>query len=163
MESHQLNASLFRSIDQVNEVHKKSHLARLRHFIPDLADRRVAIWGLAFKPRTDDVRESPALTLIGQLLEQGARVAAYDPEATANARHIFPDIEYARTPYEAARDASAIVVMTEWDVFRTLDLPRVRTMMKQPLIVDCRNIYDPEEIVRLGFSYSGIGRPIVSS
>jgi UDPglucose 6-dehydrogenase len=114
MESHQLNASLFRAIDQVKR-------------------------GLAFKPRTDDVREPPALTLIEQLLEVGARVVAYDPEAALNTQLIFPVIEYAHTPYDAARDASAVVVMTEWDVFRTLDLGRV-----------------PEDVVRLGFEYATV-------
>jgi UDPglucose 6-dehydrogenase len=131
MESHQLNASLFRAIDQVKR-------------------------GLAFKPRTDDVREPPALTLIEQLLEVGARVVAYDPEAALNTRLIFPVIEYAHTPYDAARDASAVVVMTEWDVFRTLDLGRVRDLMREPIIVDCRNIYDPEDVVRLGFEYATV-------
>jgi len=159
MESHQLNASLFRAIDQVNEHHKKSHLARLQRLLPDLAGRRVAVWGLAFKPRTDDIRESPALTLIEQLLEVGARVVAYDPEAATNARLVFPGIEYAHTPYDAAQDASAVVVMTEWDVFRTLDLGRVRSLMREPIIIDCRNIYDPEDLVRLGFEYSAVGRP----
>jgi UDPglucose 6-dehydrogenase len=159
MESHQLNANLFRAIDQVNEHHKKSHLGRLQRLLPDLAGRRVAVWGLAFKPRTDDIRESAALTLIDQLAEVGARVAAYDPEAVVNARRIFPDIDYAHTPYEAVRDASAVVVMTEWDVFRTLDLARVRSLMREPIMVDCRNIYDPDELVRLGFKYSSVGRP----
>jgi UDPglucose 6-dehydrogenase len=159
MESYQLNASLFRAIDQVNEHHKKSHLARLQRLLPDLVARRIAVWGLAFKPRTDDIRESPALTLIEQLLEVGARVVAYDPEAATKTQAVFPGIEYAHTPYDAARDASAVVVMTEWDVFRTLDLARVRGLMREPIIVDCRNVYDPAEVVRHGFQYSAVGRP----
>jgi UDPglucose 6-dehydrogenase len=159
MESHQLNASLFRAIDQVNELHKKSHVARLQRLLPDLAGQTVAVWGLAFKPRTDDIRESASLTLIEQLLEVGARVVAYDPEASKNTRQVFPGIEYAHTPYDAARNASAVVVMTEWDVFRTLDLGRVRSVMRKPIIVDCRNIYDPDELRRLGFQYSSVGRP----
>jgi UDPglucose 6-dehydrogenase len=117
------------------------------------------VWGLAFKPRTDDIRESPALTLIEQLLDVGALVVAYDPEATANTRLVFPNLEFAHTPYDAVRDASAVVVMTEWDVFRTLDLARVRSLMRDPIIVDCRNIYDPGEVVRLGFKYTAVGRP----
>jgi UDPglucose 6-dehydrogenase len=159
LESHQLNASLFRAIDQVNEHHKKSHLARLQGLLPDLPGHKVAVWGLAFKPRTDDIRESPALTLIEQLLDVGALVVAYDPEATANTRLVFPNLEFAHTPYDAVRDASAVVVMTEWDVFRTLDLARVRSLMRDPIIVDCRNIYDPGEVVRLGFKYTAVGRP----
>jgi UDPglucose 6-dehydrogenase len=160
MESHQLNAGLFRAIDQVNEVHKKSHLTRLQRLLPDLFGRTVAVWGLAFKPRTDDIRESPALTLIEQLLEAGAGVVAYDPEAMSNAKRVFPRITYVSTPYDATREASAVFVMTEWDVFRTLDLGRVRSLMREPIIIDCRNIYDPDEIVRLGFDYAGVGRPM---
>jgi UDPglucose 6-dehydrogenase len=158
MEGFQLNASLFRAIDQVNELHKKSHLVRLQRFVPDLYEKRIGVWGLAFKPRTDDIRESPSLTLIDQLIEAGAKVVAYDPEATANTKRLFPKIEYAATPYDAVKDASGVMLMTEWDVFRNLDFARIRGLMKQPVIIDCRNIYVPEEIVRLGFSYAGVGR-----
>jgi UDPglucose 6-dehydrogenase len=158
MENLQLNARLFRAIDEVNEIHKKSHLGRLQQFVPELNGSRIGIWGLSFKPRTDDIRESPSLTLIEQLLEHGAKVQAYDPEAMENTRRLFPEIEYANTPYEAVRDSSAVVVMTEWDVFRNIDLARVRGLMRQPVIVDCRNIYSPEEVTELGFHYGGVGR-----
>ncbi len=163
MESLQLNANLFRAIDQVNELHKKSHLARIQRFIPDLHGQTIAVWGLAFKPRTDDIRESPSITLIEQLLEAGARVAAYDPEAAENTKAVFPRIEYAHTPYDAVKDASAVVVMTEWDVFRNLDLTRVRQLMRQPVIVDCRNIYEAAEMAKLGFGYCGVGRNAVET
>lgn len=159
LESHQVNANFFRAIDQVNDLHKKSHLARIQKFVPDLLGRLVAVWGLAFKPRTDDIRESPSLTLIEQLSELGARVAAYDPEAMENAKKVFPKVSYAPTPYDAVRGAHAVVLMTEWDVFRTLDFRRVRELMAKPVMVDCRNIYQPEELARLGFSYAGVGRP----
>ncbi len=163
MESLQLNANFFRAIDQVNELHKKSHLQRIQRFIPDLHNHTVGVWGLAFKPRTDDIRESPSLTLIEQLIESGARVIAYDPEAAENTRKIYPNIEYGHTPYDAVKNASAVVVMTEWDVFRNLDFERVKSLMKQPVIVDCRNIYDAPEMNRLGFSYCGIGRSAVEA
>jgi UDPglucose 6-dehydrogenase len=158
LESHQINASIFRAIDEVNEVHKKSHVARIEQFLPDIRGKRIAVWGLSFKPRTDDIRESPALTLIEQLLERGAAVSAYDPEATENARRVFPQIDYARTPYDAVQGASAVAIMTEWDVFRNIDLERVRSIMANPLIVDCRNVYNPSEITRLGFDYTSVGR-----
>jgi UDPglucose 6-dehydrogenase len=161
LESHQVNASFFRAIDQVNDVHKKSHLARLQRFIPDLHGKKIAIWGLAFKPRTDDIRESPSLTLIEQLLELGATVTAYDPEAVANTRKVFPQIEYTHTPYDAVAGAHAVVVMTEWDVFRNLDFRRVKALMKSHVVIDCRNIYTPQEITKLGFGYAGVGRPPV--
>ena len=163
LESHQVNASLFRAIDDVNEMHKKSHIARLRHFLPEISNRRIAVWGLSFKPRTDDIRESPSLTLIDQLLEKGARVTAYDPEAAANTKRQFPSIEYAETPYDAVRGASAVVVMTEWDVFRNLDLDRIREEMENPLIVDCRNVYSPDEVAGQGFDYVSVGRPPVAA
>ena len=159
LESHQVSSTLFRAIDQVNELHKKSHLARIQQFIPELNGKRIAVWGLAFKPRTDDIRESAALTLIEQLLDEGAEVSAYDPEATENTREIFPQVRYAQTPYGAVEDTSAVVVMTEWDVFRNLDLQRVRELMTEPVIVDCRNIYNPEDLNSTGFRYSGVGRP----
>ncbi len=162
LESHQVNANLFRAIDQVNEQHKKSHVARISQFLPDLNGKRVAVWGLAFKPRTDDIRESASLTLIDQLLERGCEVVAYDPEATENTRRVYPQIEYVATPYEAVEGASAVVVMTEWDVFRNLDLDKVRSIMREPVLVDCRNIYNPEDVVSLGFDYAGIGRPAVA-
>jgi len=162
LESHQLNSQLFRAVDQVNEIHKKSHLARIQQFVPDLVGKRVALWGLAFKPRTDDIRESPALTLIEQLLEAGAQVTAYDPEAIDNTRAQFPNIEYTGTPYDAVSGASAVVVMTEWDVFRNLDFLRIKELMSDPVVIDCRNIYKAEQLTTLGFDYVGVGRPSVS-
>ncbi|HVR73001.1 MAG TPA: UDP-glucose/GDP-mannose dehydrogenase family protein [Planctomycetota bacterium] len=158
MEGMQLNANFFRAIDQVNELHKKSHLARIQRFIPNLRGHAVGVWGLAFKPRTDDIRESPSLTLIEQLLETGAKVTAYDPEAVENARKVFPQVTYVHTPYDAVKDASAVVLMTEWDVFRTLDFARVKSIMKRPVFIDCRNIHDPREMERLGFEYASVGR-----
>jgi len=158
MESLQLNANFFRAIDQVNELHKKSHLARVKKYVPELHNETIGVWGLAFKPRTDDIRESPSLTLIEQLLEAGAHVLAYDPEAAENARKAFPSVQYGHTPYDVVKGASAVVVMTEWDVFRNLDFQRVKSLMKKPVIVDCRNIYEPQEMTRLGFSYAGMGR-----
>jgi UDPglucose 6-dehydrogenase len=159
LESHQVNPTFFRAIDQVNELHKKSHLARIQRYVPDLVGKRVAVWGLAFKPRTDDIRESPALTLIEQLQEAGAKIVAYDPEAIENTQKVFPEVEYTHNPYDSVKDAYAVVVMTEWDVFRALDFPRIRSLMKKPVIIDCRNIYAPREMTKLGFHYAGVGRP----
>ncbi len=159
LEDHQINSNLFPAIDQVNETHKKSHLERLQQLLPDVAGKKVAIWGLSFKPRTDDIRESASLTLIEQLLGEGAQVATYDPEAMDNTRGVFGSkIEFTGTPYEAVEGASAVVVMTEWDVFRNLDFPRVKKLMAEPIMIDARNIYDPQEIAENGFHYAGVGR-----
>ncbi|MFZ5365602.1 MAG: UDP-glucose dehydrogenase family protein [Patescibacteria group bacterium] len=158
MESNQVNAQLFRAVDQVNEFHKKSHLQRVKQFVPNLENKKIAIWGLAFKPRTDDIREASALTLIDQLLEEGATVCAYDPEAAENTKLRFPQIEYANNPYEAVSGAAAVVVMTEWDVFRGIDLKKIRDLLSEKNIIDCRNIYEPSEITELGMNYAGVGR-----
>lgn len=158
LESHQMNANFFRAIDVVNERHKKSHINRLLKWIPDLHNIQVAVWGLSFKPRTDDIRESSSLTVIDQLLEHGARVTAYDPEAIENTRKVFPQVEYTHTPYDAATGASAVMIMTEWDVFRNIDLERVKSVMERPVMVDCRNIYEPHILKELGFEYSSVGR-----
>ncbi len=159
LEQHRINAHFFRTIDEVNEQHKKSHLNRLKRFLPDLHGARVAVWGLSFKPRTDDIRESPALVLIDQLLEQGASVIAYDPEAIENTRRVFPRIDYAGTPYEAVEGADAAMLVTEWDVFRSIDLERVRGVMKRPILIDLRNVYEPAAVRELGFQYASVGRP----
>ncbi len=158
LESSQVNAQFFRAIDQLNEFHKKSHLNRIRKFVSELRNKKIAIWGLSFKPRTDDIRESASLTLIEQLLEQGANVSAYDPEAIENTKKVFPNIEYAQNPYEAVNGASAVVIMTEWDVFRSIDLNKVKELILEKNIIDCRNIYDPQEVKNLGFNYAGVGR-----
>ena len=159
MESLQLNANFFRAIDQVNELHKKSHMARLERFLPGgVAGIKIAVWGLSFKPRTDDIRESPSLTLIEQLRDAAAQVVAYDPEAMENTRKVIPQIEYAPTPYDAVQGAHAVVVMTEWDVFRNLDFQRVKSLMAEPVIIDCRNIYELGEMRKLGFKITGVGR-----
>lgn len=117
------------------------------------------MWGLAFKADTDDVRESPALVLIGALLEAGARVQAHDPEAAEAARRVFGDrITYADNPYAAAEGADALVLVTEWRMYRNPDFERLRDLLRRPLILDGRNLYDPERLEAAGFEYYGIGR-----
>jgi UDPglucose 6-dehydrogenase len=119
----------------------------------------VALWGLAFKAETDDMRESPTIPLIEGLLSAGARVQVHDPKATDSARHIFEDrVMYAADPYSAAHGADALCVMTEWLVYRNPDFERVRKLLRRSLLVDGRNLYDPERMKSLGFEYHGIGR-----
>ena len=124
-----------------------------------VAGRRVALWGLAFKPRTDDMRESPALALIDRLLEAGAAVVAHDPEAMHEARRRLDGrIEYAATNYEAANGADALVIVTDWAEYRNPDFARIKAGLRQPIVVDGRNLYDPARMRTLGFRYSSIGR-----
>ena len=133
------------------------------YFEGRLEDRRIAVWGLAFKPRTDDIREAPALVLIRRLLQLGARVRVHDPEAMANVREEFGDqIEYGRDPMETLQDADALAIMTEWQEFQTPDLSEMQSRMAQPVIFDGRNLYDPKEMGNAGFIYHSIGRPTTS-
>ncbi len=124
-----------------------------------VAGKTVGVLGLAFKPNTDDIREAPAITIIGKLLARGARVRAYDPEAMPHTRELFPDLDYRPDPYAVAEGADLLVVVTEWNEFRNLDLERVRTLLAQPVLVDLRNVYDPAKARALGFRYHGVGRP----
>jgi UDPglucose 6-dehydrogenase len=147
--------------DRANTRQKKVLGHKLReHFGPDLKGKRVAIWGLAFKPETDDIREAPALTLIGDLREAGATVVGYDPVAMPNVKaQLGGAIEYATDMYEAARGADALVLVTEWKQFRGADFKRLHGLMKQHVVFDGRNIWEPAELKALGFRYFAIGRP----
>jgi UDPglucose 6-dehydrogenase len=124
----------------------------------NLRGKTVAVLGLAFKPDTDDMREAPSIPLVTGLLDMGAKVRAHDPAGMEQARGELPDIEYCDDPYACVKDADAMVVVTEWVQYRTLDLARIKREMKQPVIVDLRNIYQPGELAELGFTYEGVGR-----
>jgi len=123
----------------------------------ELAGKTIAVLGLTFKPNTDDMREAPSLDLVPALAARGARVQAYDPEA-GEARQLLAEAHFAEGPYEAVAGADAVVVLTEWDQFRALDLDRVRTLMRTPLVIDLRNVYRPSEVRSRGFAYVSVGR-----
>ena len=123
-----------------------------------IADKTVAILGLAFKQNTDDIREAPALDIIAALHEAGARVRAYDPQATEQARPMLPDVTFCQNAYACAEGASALVIVTEWDAFRALDLDRVKQALSEPVVVDLRNMYSPSDMRKRGFRYSSVGR-----
>jgi UDPglucose 6-dehydrogenase len=154
---------ILEAVEAVNGQQKRTALDKLdRHFKggKGLRGKTVAVWGLAFKPRTDDMREAPAVDIIQGLLARGARVQAFDPEARAVAKRIFKSkIRYANHAYEALRGADALVIVTEWNEFREPDLDKMKKLMKQPVIVDGRNIYTPKQIRAAGFTYYSIGRP----
>ena len=154
-----LDARLFEAIESVNEAQKASHLERLRSFLGDLEGRRIAVLGLSFKAGSDDITNSAATVLIAQLLEAGAEVAAWDPAAIENMRRVFPGIEYAGDAYEAARGASAIAVMSEWDSLRELDFEALGNLVENKLVLDCRGLFDPASLLELGFNYCAVGRP----
>jgi UDPglucose 6-dehydrogenase len=152
--------SLMKAVEQVNERQKRVLVEKVkRRFGAKLSGKTFAIWGLAFKPRTDDMRDAPAIVVIEALLQSGARIQAFDPEATEEARKIFRDrIVYAARNYDALDGASALLVLTEWNEFRRPDFERIKELLKEPIIFDGRNIYDPGELKKLGFDYYSIGR-----
>ena len=152
--------SLMKAVEQVNERQKRVLVEKIkRRFGAKLSGKIFAVWGLAFKPRTDDMRDAPAIVVIEALLQMGARIQAFDPEATVEARKIFGDrIVYAARNYDALDDASALLVLTEWNEFRRPDFERIKELLKEPIIFDGRNIYDPVDLKKLGFDYYSIGR-----
>jgi UDPglucose 6-dehydrogenase len=151
------SADLFESVNRINESQRTIVIDRLKA-IMDLQNKTIAIWGLSFKPKTDDIREAPALNIISRLLDEGAKVHAFDPIAMDKARGMLPDINFYDDPYEAVDNCNALILVTEWDVFRNLDFSKVKTLMADPVIIDGRNIYNPDELCRLGFTYWGVGR-----
>jgi len=148
------------AVEAVNDSQKLRLVEKmLSHFV-SLKGKTIALWGLAFKPRTDDMREAPAIVIVNQLLSQGAAVRAYDPEAIETARGIFGDrITFCQRSYDALAGADALAVVTEWNNFREPDFARMRELMKSPVIFDGRNIYAPDQLRALGFTYYSMGRP----
>jgi UDPglucose 6-dehydrogenase len=155
-----LSLDVLKAVEVVNECQKRVVLQKtLRYLGQDLSGKIVGLWGLAFKAETDDMRESPTIPLIDGLLAAGARVQTHDPKATDSARTIFGDrVMYAADPYSAAHGADALIVMTEWLLYRNPDFERVRKLVRRPLLIDGRNLYDPDRMASLGFEYHGIGR-----
>lgn len=157
----------FRILDAVTEVNDKQkvHLTTKikRYYNNDLKGKTFAIWGLAFKPNTDDIREAPALEIIQELLKEGANVCAFDPEAMNNVKEILGDkICFAELQYDCLENADALIVATEWNEFRTPDFDKVISMLKDPVIFDGRNVYDVQVMEKKGFHYESIGRPLVN-
>jgi UDPglucose 6-dehydrogenase len=147
------------SVDAVNMAQRKMLVPQIERHLGTLRDKVVAIWGLAFKPRTDDMREAPAVSIIEGLLAGGAAVRAYDPKAMEQARRFLGDrIQFCKRSYDAVEGADALVVATEWNEFREPDFARVRSLMRNPAVFDGRNIYNPQVMREMGFHYQGIGR-----
>jgi UDPglucose 6-dehydrogenase len=147
------------AVEAVNARQKTRLFAKIRRHFGRLKGRTVAVWGLAFKPKTDDMREAPSVPLIQSLLSAGARVRAYDPEAMNVARRIFGKrITYSKTNYDALKGADCLAIVTEWNEFRRPDFERMRSLMRSPVVFDGRNLFAPEQMVQSGFTYYSIGR-----
>jgi UDPglucose 6-dehydrogenase len=148
------------TVIRANDRHKQLMVRKIRSALGgSLAGRRIGVLGLAFKASTDDMREAPALTIVPQLMAEGAEVRAYDPAAVRHARELLPDLVLVDHPAAAAERADAVVVLTEWSQFRTLAWNKLAPTMRRPLLIDFRNIYEAEDVVRQGMEYVSLGRP----
>jgi len=151
-----VDTQLLLAIENINFKAQENFLEKIIKYSPG---KKVAIWGLSFKPNTDDIRFAPSVFIIGKLLERGFQIKAYDQEATDNMKKIFANkITYCRDPYEAVSKVDALIIITEWNEFRQIDLNKVKKLMSNPTIFDGRNIYDPSDLKKLGFKYYSIGR-----
>ncbi len=157
-EQYSYHPELLNAVMDINRDQRMLVVEKLRECLGSLREQVVGMLGLAFKPNTDDMREAPSVEIARALLKRGAVVRAYDPAAVGKARQIMPEVDYRASAQAVARGADAIIVVTEWNEFKQLDLHKLKRLMRRPVVVDGRNIYDPAEMRRLGFVYRGIGR-----
>jgi UDPglucose 6-dehydrogenase len=157
-----LDFNLLTEVEKINGQQKKRFLSKVRSALWTLRGKRIGVLGLAFKGETDDIRESPAIDLVEMLLAEGCFVTAYDPAAMKRTQEILPagpNLRYADDAYAAANDVDALLILTDWAEFATLDLNRLNQTLRYPIIIDGRNLYDPQVMVEHGFTYLSIGRP----
>jgi len=157
------DVSLLRDAELINKRRIDHFLAKARHSLWTLRDKRIGVLGLAFKPNTDDIRSAPAMALIGKLLEERAQIRVYDPEAMEKTRALFPSIDYCADPYEIADGSEALMIVTEWENFKQLDWRRIKGLMQRPLVLDGRNLLNSDDMLAMGFEYLGVGIPIAES
>jgi len=150
--------SLLKEVEKINQRRIAEFVEKVRKELWVIRGKKIALWGLAFKPNTDDVRFAPSISLIKALVEEGAIISAYDPEAMERTTAVLPDITYSTDPYSAAQGTDAILIVTEWDAFRDIDWKRLRSIVEHSLIIDGRNMFDPADVAHHGFRYSSIGR-----
>ena len=146
------------AVIEANDLQRRAMIPKIEKLVGDLSGKNIGVLGLSFKPETDDMRESPAIDICHSLIEQGATVRAFDPVAMEESKHFIKGIEYASDEYDAINGADALVILTEWNQFRSLDLEKVKSLLASPKIADLRNVYEPEDMRELGFEYVGVGR-----
>lgn len=156
-----IHFGILEATEDVNAAQRMRIISKLRSALPTLEGATIGVWGLAFKPRTDDMREAPALSILPALIEAGAAIQAFDPVAQEQAKKELPHIAYCQTPLDAAKNVDALLILTNWDVFREPDFAAMKATMKQPTIVDGRNLYAPATMKEHGFTYLSVGRPDV--
>jgi UDPglucose 6-dehydrogenase len=155
---HGRHPQLLHAVMEINDFQRRAVILKLRELLGDLDGKVIGLLGLAFKANTDDMREAPSVEIAGRLMHEGARVKAYDPAAMRNAARVLDGVQLAEDAYDLATGCDAVVVVTDWNEFKQLDMARLRDAMHQPILVDGRNIYDPPQMHQLGFTYRGIGR-----
>ncbi len=156
-----LDFGLLREVDRINQERPVKFVEKVKRVLWSVKDKKLAVWGLAFKPNTDDIREAPSIKIVDMLLREGAKLSLYDPKAMENFKLLFPEgkgISYAKDLYSAVENAEALLILTEWEEFKKADLKRVKSLMALPIIVDGRNVYEPPEVRALGFEYYPVGR-----
>ncbi len=149
---------LLKAVQGINYGQRELMVKKAKDVLWNLSNKTIGILGLSFKPDTDDMREAPSVDIIARLQEEGVKIKAYDPQAIENSRKILRDITYCQTPYQAATESDALMIITEWDEFKNLDLLKIKKLLKQPVIIDGRNIFEPSQMEKLGFTYHGVGR-----
>jgi UDPglucose 6-dehydrogenase len=154
-----MDFSLLKEVERINRQRVHRFVEKVRHALWVIKDKKVGVLGMAFKPSTDDIRSSPPIALVKQLLAEGAQVSAYDPAAMARTRELLPEVCHCKDAYEAATGADALLIATEWQEFGTLDWERIYNSMARPLVLDGRNLLDPEQMAKRGFEYHCFGRP----
>jgi UDPglucose 6-dehydrogenase len=156
---------ILKAVEEINETAKLTLIPRIKEFFGSLEGKTIAMWGLAFKPNTDDIREAPALIMIDELIKEGANIKAYDPEAMNNVRALYDDenITFCETQYDALKKADALIIATEWPEFRTPDFEKMQSLLKSKVVFDGRNVYDLDKMEKLGFYYSSIGRRTITN
>ncbi len=162
LEEYGVNAGILKGALSVNEERVSKFVQKLKDVLWVIKGKKIAIWGLSFKPNTDDIREAPSIRVIQELLREEAVVRAYDPKAVPNMKRLFPegeDLKYFSDKYEAVKGAEALLIITEWDEFKKVNFNKLKKLMELPIILDGRNIYNPEEVRKLGFEYYSVGRP----
>jgi UDPglucose 6-dehydrogenase len=159
LDDYGIDSTLLKAVDDINDMQKISIIPKIENLLGgEIKGKTIAILGIAFKPKTDDIREAPAIYLIKELEKNCAIIRAFDPEAQCNAEILFPDVTYCETPYETMEGADCLVICTEWDEFRSLDYTKMKDLLRAPNIIDGRNIYNPKNMKEKGFNYLSIGR-----
>lgn len=155
---HDYDFSLLDQVEEINKQAKRDIVRKARKVLGDMRGKKIAIFGLSFKPNTDDMRDAPSIDIIGLLKQEGCDISAFDPKAKETAQKVITDITFEDDMYETVKDASLLLVLTDWNEFKEADLDKIKSLMREPNVIDGRNIYEPEKLKEMGFSYIGVGR-----